>query len=127
PRLSRASTAELVAALAHPNAWHRETAARLLFERQDRSAIGPLEKLSAESKSPLGRMHALYALAGLDALQSESLLRALGDEHPGVREHAIKLAERVLEPSPAGRGSFTAKVREKLLNLAGDENLRVRY
>ncbi|HEV7222417.1 MAG TPA: PVC-type heme-binding CxxCH protein [Pirellulales bacterium] len=127
PHLGRASTAELVAALAHPNAWHRETAARLLFERQDRSAIGPLEKLSAESKSPLGRMHALYALAGLDALQPAGLLRALGDEHPGVREHAIKLAERILEPSPKGRGSLSAELREKLLEMTEDENLRVRY
>jgi putative heme-binding domain-containing protein len=55
------------------------------------------------------------------------VLRALGDEHPGVREHAIKLAERLLEPSPQGRGSLSPDVREKLLSLAGDEELRVRY
>jgi len=127
PRLSEASTAKLVATLEHPNAWHRETAARLLFERQDRAAIEPLEKLAAESKSPLGRMHALYALAGLDALQPAVVLRALDDEQPGVREHAIKLAERVLESSPKGRGSNSAEVREKLLAMTDDEDLRVRY
>jgi hypothetical protein len=66
-------------------------------------------------------------LAGLDALQSESLLRALGDRHPGVREHAIKLAERLLEPSPSGRGSLPPDIHEKLLSLADDEDLRVRY
>ena len=38
-RLGRCSTAELVATLEHPNAWHRETAARLLYERQDKAAI----------------------------------------------------------------------------------------
>lgn len=119
PRLSNASTAELVATFEHPNAWHRETAARLLFERQDRAAIGPLTKLAAESKSPLGRMHALYALAGLDALQPAVVLRALDDEAPGVREHAIKLAEHLIGDS--------ADVREKLLVMTGDENLRVRY
>ena len=35
----RATTAELVATLEHPNAWYRETAQRLLYERQDRAAV----------------------------------------------------------------------------------------
>ena len=39
------------------NGWNRDTAARLLYERQDRAAIGPLEKLAAESKLPQARMH----------------------------------------------------------------------
>src|SRR6185437_7775065 len=148
PRLGNASTVELVALLEHTNGWHRQTASRLLYERNDRAAEPLLAALAKNSKSPLGRMHALYALAGLEALQSESLLRALGDEHPGVREHAIKLAERLLEPSPsgrgqgegesrvnspspqpspAGRGSLPPDIHEKLLSLAGDEELRVRY
>ena len=38
PRLSRATTAELVALLADPDAWWRETAQRLLIERRDPSA-----------------------------------------------------------------------------------------
>ena len=47
PTLSAASTAELVALLDHPNAWHRETAQRLLFERQDQAAVEPLRELHA--------------------------------------------------------------------------------
>ena len=70
PKLSKATTAELVALLEHPNGWHRETAARLLFERQDKSAGDMLTKLTRESKSPLARMHALYALEGLGLLKS---------------------------------------------------------
>ena len=42
PQLDRASTAELVATLAHPNGWHRDTAARLLFEGRDPAAELPL-------------------------------------------------------------------------------------
>ena len=57
----KAESAALVAALENANGWTRDTAARLLFERQDAAAVAPLEKLAAESKSPLGRMHALYA------------------------------------------------------------------
>ena len=40
PKLSKATTAELVALLEHPNGWHRDTASRLLYQRQDRSAVG---------------------------------------------------------------------------------------
>jgi len=118
-RLGEASTPELVALLVHPNSWHRRTASRLLFERQDHKAIGPLGKLAAESPSALGRMHAMYALDGLGALDAETVLARLDDEHPRVREHAVRLAERVLADSPA--------VREKLYAMTGDADLRVRY
>ena len=38
PRLGGATTAELVATLENPNSWWRETAQRLLYQRQDRAA-----------------------------------------------------------------------------------------
>ena len=37
PRRGEASTHELVATLEHPNGWHRDTAARLIYERQDKA------------------------------------------------------------------------------------------
>src|SRR5262249_25596976 len=77
PRLGQATTAELVALLEHKNGWHRDTASRLLYQRQDPAAIVPLKKLAAESKTALGRLHALYALAGLNALESPQVLKAL--------------------------------------------------
>jgi len=119
PRLSRASTAELVQHLAHPNGWHRETAARLLYERQDRAAIAPLDALSKSSPMPEGRMHALYALDGLNALSPEVILQALADPHPRVREHAVRLSERVAGES--------AEVRQRLYALVADPAFRVRY
>src|SRR4051794_38283625 len=60
--LGRATTPELVDLLEHPNGWHRDTAHRLLFERQDRSAVAPLRHLLRESKQALGRLHALWSL-----------------------------------------------------------------
>ncbi|MDQ3625181.1 MAG: dehydrogenase, partial [Verrucomicrobiota bacterium] len=62
PRLSQARTTELVATLENRNAWWRETAQRLLYERQDRSAAGPLRALLNESREPLARLHALWTL-----------------------------------------------------------------
>src|SRR5207244_107173 len=64
PRLSRASLPELVATLEHPNGWHRDTAARLLYERNDRAGAPLLAKLLVQSPSSVGRLHALYALKG---------------------------------------------------------------
>ncbi|MEO8497797.1 MAG: PVC-type heme-binding CxxCH protein, partial [Planctomycetota bacterium] len=119
PRLGEASTATLVTTLAHENGWHRETAARLLYERQDRSAIPLLELLVRSGNTPEGRIHALYALDGLDGLSSEIILRATHDEHPRVREHAVRLSERVAANS--------AQVRERLYAMVDDAAFRVRY
>src|SRR5690606_34704594 len=46
PKLHQASVAELVALLDHPNVWQRETAQRLLVERQEKSAQSALETLA---------------------------------------------------------------------------------
>lgn len=92
-RLGKASTSELVALLAHPNGWHRDTAARLLYERQDKAAVPQLANLLKESKSPLGRMHAIFALKGLGALSREHLNLVLSDSSDTVRLHGIRLSE----------------------------------
>jgi putative membrane-bound dehydrogenase-like protein len=119
PQLSKATTAELVAFLAHPNGWHQDTAARLLFERRDPATADLARRLSVESDSPLGRMHALYVLDGQDALLESDVLAALADAHPGVRRHALILAERFLPTS--------AQVREAAAALADDDDAQVRF
>ncbi len=119
PRLGAASTAGLVATLENPNGWWRDTAQRLIFERQDKAAIAPLRALLEKSGSELARLHALHALDGLSALRNEDLLRALGDQSPGVREHAIRLS--------SVRANESAELRSGLLALATDPEIRVRY
>jgi putative heme-binding domain-containing protein len=119
PDLGKAGIGELVSLLDHPNCWHYTTAARLLYERQDPAAIDPLVKLATQSSSPASRMRALYALDGLAALSPDVILPRLADEHPRVREHAVRLAERVLGSSPT--------VRERLLGMTADDDMRVRY
>jgi len=119
PKLSGASTAELVATLAHANGWQRDTAARLLFERQDAAAVEPLRRLALVAPLPQARMLAMFALAGQNALHADTLLLRLADEHPRVREHAVRLAERLLGDS--------LELRWKLASMAGDEDARVRF
>ena len=95
--LGEATTQGLVQTLAHPNKWQRLTAQRLLIERQDASAIPELEDVVSRSDSPQARLHALYALEGLSALEPSLVAAVLDDPHAGVREHAVRLAERFTE------------------------------
>jgi putative membrane-bound dehydrogenase-like protein len=120
PRLGRASTKELVATLEHPNGWHRDTAARLLYERQDPAAVPLLLNLLSKSPSALARMHALYALDGSAALKEAQVLTSLNDADPSVREHAIRLSEKF---KSTASDMFWARVRQ----LANDPVNTVRY
>lgn len=128
--LADASTVELVEQLSSPNSWHRETAHRLLFERQDRDAVPRLRKLlRARSAEPegsgprdtaaLGRLHALWSLVGLDVLDRDDLLAALRDPAAGVRRHAVRLAEAHL--------SDDSELRDRVTALADDGEMRVRF
>jgi putative membrane-bound dehydrogenase-like protein len=93
PRPGSATTAELVSTLENPNSWWRETAQRLLFERQDKAAAPALRNLVKKSKAPQARLHALWTLAGLGELTDDDVFLGLKDKSPGVRENAVRLAE----------------------------------
>ncbi|MEY4939848.1 MAG: hypothetical protein RIQ93_1583, partial [Verrucomicrobiota bacterium] len=118
PRLSGAAGAALVAALSSPHGWWRDTAHRLIFERQDKSLVPALENLATAAASPQARVHALWSLEGLQALEVRVIASALADPHPGVRMNAIRLAESRLETSAA--------LREKIQALVSDSDGHVR-
>jgi putative heme-binding domain-containing protein len=109
----------LVATLENPNSWWRETAQRLLYQRQDKSAVEPLRKLTRESRSPLARMHALWALKGLGELKTDDILAAMLSDVAGLRTHGLRLAEGQLARSR----ELAAQVRE----LADDPDAQVRF
>ncbi len=94
------TTTQLVDLLSHPNGWWRETAQRLLIERGDRTATAALSKLVASAKEPRTRLHALWTLDGLDALQPDAVIKALDDASRDVRMSALRMSERWLaEPT----------------------------
>ncbi len=128
PRLGHATVSELVAALENPNSWWRETAQRLLVERQDHSSVPALRSLLGRSRTPQARLHALWTLAGLNRLSDEDLLAGLLDPTAGVRENAVLLAEPRAAIQPVdGAGSGSPRVRESLFKLSRDEDPRVRF
>src|SRR5439155_24222962 len=95
--------------------WRRLTAQRLLVQDQHKEAVPAIQALLAESAEPRARLHALWSLEGLGALQEATVIRALKDPDAGVREHAVRLAERrLVSPQP-------------LLSLVDDPSPRVRF
>jgi putative membrane-bound dehydrogenase-like protein len=119
PKLSTATTAELVACLENRNSWWRETAQRLLVERQDKTAVGPLRKLAANSSEPQARLHALWTLEGLGATTEADILGCMTAKSPGVRMNAVRVAERHLPGSDA--------LVNQLLHAARDPEDSVRF
>lgn len=114
PKLSKASTKELAALLEHPNGWHRDTAARLIHQRQDPAASEFVKAIASGSKLPSARILALRVLRGLNVLDSALLANALKDPDPDVRANAVRLC-----------GIMTVNDRE-LAALAKDSSARVR-
>ena len=122
-RWSQASVSQCVAALESSNGWVRETASRLIHERQDRSAVPELERLLEQSAVPLARLHALYSLEGLKALEgARPLTIALADRDERVREHAVKW----VEPRVTGTDPTAKSLQGLLLSLVDDPSVRVR-
>lgn len=117
PKLSQFTSAELVPLLAHANAWHAETASRLLYERQDNSIVPALMAFVKDCAEALGRTRALYALNGLAALDEPTLVGALQDAAPLVRAHALRLSETHFD---------SYAVRAEVLKSAEDADLWVR-
>jgi putative membrane-bound dehydrogenase-like protein len=119
PNLNLASSAELAQLLKHRNGWHRDTAARLLYQRQDKSVVPVLREMVRDVALPVGRATALHSLNGLASLDEASILNALADPSTPVRIQALRLAERF-----AGKSSA---ISVQMTRLASDRELSVRY
>ena len=118
PKLGKAAIVELVSTLAHPNGWHRDTSARLLFERQDKSAVNGVKALLNDPTKGRGHIHALQALQGLDALDTESILAATKSPDAGARGTAVTLL---------GAHIDAAKAMSALDSLKNDSDPWVRF
>jgi mono/diheme cytochrome c family protein len=113
PQLSKASLGELVAALSHPDGWHRDVAQRLLVERGDKTAQTLLEELVISGNHDLGRFHALWTLDGLHLSNPELLFKLLNDKSALVRSAAVRL----LEPPAKINQDIQMKLGRELLRL----------
>ena len=96
PAMSKATPAQLVETLSHPNGWRRDAAQRLLVERGSQSVVPSLVKLLTGAKDWRTRLHALWTLDGLDAIDPATVTAALADPAREVRANALRVSERWL-------------------------------
>ena len=94
PRMLDETTAELVRHLQHPNGWWRDTAQKLIILRSDRDSVTPLlSAMAAYDQNALARLHALWTLEGIAAVDRNLVSLALQDHDPRVRRAAVQIAE----------------------------------
>jgi putative membrane-bound dehydrogenase-like protein len=101
PQVGKVKTYDLVSTMAQGDGWHRDTASRLIYERNDSAAPGLLRGTLVHSRLPQARVCALQALAGLGALNEKDVIQGLGDTEPEVRERAILLSETLFKSGEA--------------------------
>ena len=98
PRMLQETTTELVRHLQHAKGWWRDTAQRLILLRPDRKTVIPLlESTAMFTQNPLGRLHALWTLEGMNAVSDAVLDSLITDRQPLLRTAAIQVAEGNLE------------------------------
>ncbi|MFY0653988.1 MAG: c-type cytochrome [Cyclobacteriaceae bacterium] len=107
-KLGDKSPKELVEYLLHPNAWYRMNAQKLLVIRRDESVIPRLKEVARDNEPLFGsmfsnkdygiqRLHALWTLEGLDALDKDLVLELLEDDDYRVRCAALRNTEPFLK------------------------------
>ena len=97
PRMLEESASQLVSHLEHPNGWWRDTAQKLLVLKADKSVVAALAQMARASKNPLARIHALWTLEGLGALDADSIRTFLKDSDPQLRAQGIRVAETLIK------------------------------
>lgn len=118
-RLKTCPTSALAQLFEHPNSWWRETAARLIYERQDKDARQDLHKMLRCGKTATSRVHAMWALDGLGQLTVKDVQAAVADINPRVRELAVQLSEPWVDESTT--------LRRSVIQLAADADARLRF
>lgn len=119
PRMIDETPAQLVAHLSDPDGWWRDVAQQLLVQRNDKSVAPALKQLVASAPDWRTRVQAFWTLSGLNALDAETVGKALADSQAAVRLAGVRGAEPFLAKGDAG---ITAAV----LKLDDDANWQVR-
>ncbi|NJB82748.1 DUF7133 domain-containing protein [Wenyingzhuangia aestuarii] len=109
PKLLDKTSLELVDYLGHRNGWYRNTAQKLIILRQDKKVIPKLKEIALDNESlwsrwfgankdyGLERIHALWTLEGLEAIDKALLKEKFTDKDERVRLTAIRISENFLK------------------------------
>ncbi|WP_027329286.1 PVC-type heme-binding CxxCH protein [Marinimicrobium agarilyticum] len=110
--LTRLSPDQWVPLLGHPNAWHRDTARRLLVHHGPTpDLVTALKKQLRGSKRPFAIINILWTLRGLNAIDLATVKRFIQHEHDWVAITAAAVGEAL---PPAERKAY----RKQLMKMA---------
>ncbi len=103
PTMLNEPVSKLLTYLDHPNGWWRDNAQKQIIALRDKSVVGALRQIAmgqqaslAKKPGHLARIHALWTLEGLEAIDQEVLSAALQDEHAQIRRTAVWISEPYL-------------------------------
>jgi putative membrane-bound dehydrogenase-like protein len=108
------NAAGLVALLDHPNGWVRMTAHRLLSEQPAEFSRAALSQAVAAGKPSLSRMHAMWVLNNVGALDQKDLVLALNDADPVLRKNALKVVAEASSGSRPASGPVGPAVQASI-------------
>src|SRR6478609_4029315 len=104
PNMLNEPASKLVTYLDHTNGWWRDNAQKQIILLNDKSVVPTLKQIArgeqatlSAKPSHLARLHALWTLEGMDAIDRDVLNAALKDEHAQIRKAAIILSEPSLK------------------------------
>ena len=96
--------AELLTYLGHSNGWWRDNAQKELITRADQSVIPALKEIATGKRTVahketehLARIHALWTLEGMQAVDQDLLIAAMNDPDARVRKTAVWISEPMLK------------------------------
>lgn len=112
-------TEDLVSFLGYKNIWWRKLGQRLLNDRSDSSIVAHVDRFFDTTASAEGLVHALWILENKGYIRPEHLLRSMKHTTAGVRENAIRIAEKHLQQWP--------EMQRVLFSMGDDPDPKVRY
>ncbi|MFX0555603.1 DUF7133 domain-containing protein [Maribacter sp. CXY002] len=103
PNMFNKKASELISFLDHPNGWWRDKAQQLIVLSKDLSVAPILKDMVLNHTNQFARIHAIWCLEGLGALQKETLLPLFKDNDPKIKIQALRASETLYK---AGNKSF---------------------
>ena len=111
-KLSGATSTELIEYLSHPDGWYRDTAQRLLIERDDKGVDKILMHVALSGTNELARFHSLWTLDGLNRSNPNLLVKLAADKNPLISATALRL----VEPFAKNNAGVRSDLERALLN-----------
>lgn len=113
--LAQEPSSALVPLLSHPNKWFRQTALRLIADRQDQTILPSLNSLLNSPDAPVDALWALHLLGAFNSQSAPTLLR---HSSPPIREWTVRLLGDNPDLHTADIGALLQKAASQEPSLA---------